>query len=151
MAIKSALELDSRSLRILKDMRSHPKKAKKGAMKGLWFAGKELEKDVKDKIKDRSTKTGRYYKYKGRRLRASAAGEYPANRSGNLRKSVGFDVLSSEDMEFGYRTSVDYGKYIEQGTKRMDKRPALDKTVQRKKIYILNIIGREIEKELSKL
>ena len=85
------LELDSKSKTILVNMRLNNEKAIKGAQKGLWYAGKSLEKEVKDKIKDKSEKTGRYYKYKGRNIQASAAGEYPANRSGNLRKSIGFE------------------------------------------------------------
>jgi HK97 gp10 family phage protein len=142
------LSIDSRSKRILRDLKRHPEKARKGSMKGLWAAGKFLQKETQKLIKDKSSKTGRTYKFKGKTHQASAAGEYPANRSGKLRKSVGFDVLDSEDMEFGYRDSVNYGKWLEDGTKKIKKRPALNRTVQDNKIKVLNIIGLEIEKEI---
>ncbi len=144
------LELDRKSQKILGDMRTSPKRAKKGAMKGLWYAGKELQREAQSKIKDRSGKTGKYYKYKGRNIRASAPGEYPANRSGGLRKSLGFEVLGSEDMEFGSRSTIKYGKYLERGTRKMRRRPFLENTVNNNKLDVLNIVGREIYKELIK-
>ncbi|MCK5602299.1 hypothetical protein KAR91_10530 [Candidatus Pacearchaeota archaeon] len=142
------LKIDRRSEQIVRNMRQHPERARKGSMKGLWFAGKALRKDLQSKIKDRSEKTGRYYLYKGRRLRASSPGEFPANRSGKLRKSVGFDVNNSEEMEFGYRDSVDYGKWLETKEPKRGGRAALKRIVEKNELKTLNIVGREIYKEI---
>jgi len=143
--------LDLKSNQILKKMRQHPERAKKGARKGLLYAGRYLQNEARVKIKDKSSKTGRIYTYRGRTHQASAPGEYPANRSGNLVKNIEFQILSSEKLEFGAKNGAPYAISLELGNKtgnRMKPRPFLDKTVQNNKLKILNIIGKEIEKEI---
>ncbi len=144
------VDIDRKSKIILINMSLNNNKAIIGAQKGLWYAGKQLQKEVKAKIKDKTGKSGKYYKYKGRQIQASAPGEYPANRSGNLRKSIGFEV-KGQNLEFGARTNAKYAKYLELGTRRMGKRPFLNRTVQKNKLEVANIVGREIEKELTRL
>jgi len=144
------LEITPQSNIILSNMSLNNEKAIKGAQKGLWYAGKMLQKEVKDKIKDRTKKTGEYYKYKGRRIQASAPYEYPANRSGNLRSSIGFEV-KGQDLHFGARNNAKYAKFLELGTRKMKERPFLNRTMQAKKNEVENIVGKEIEKELTRL
>ncbi len=142
--------LDRKSQKIFLNIGRHSEAARKGAMKGLWDAGKFAQKEIKERIKDKSEKTGRIYRYKGRTHQASAPGEYPANRSGTTRKGVGFEVHSSDALEIGYRSQVKWGKFLEEGTRIMKPRPALDRTVQKNKVKMANIIGREIYKEIIK-
>lgn len=143
------ISIDTKSQRILDNLKFHAKKAEKGAIKGLWFVGRDVINDIKSEIKDKEKKTGRVYVYKGRTHIASAAGEYPANRSGSLRKSMGFEVKGL-NLEIGARDSIDYGKYLEKGTKRMRPRPYIDRTFQKNRLKSLDIIGKEIEKEIKK-
>jgi HK97 gp10 family phage protein len=63
-----------------------------------------------------------------RRHRSSAPGESHANRSGMLRRSLGWKVNGSKSMEFGYgvdKPAPDYGKFVEDGTFKMKPRPSL--------------------------
>ena len=78
--------------------------------KGFWEIGKLVTSKLSNNIL-RTKKSGVMYKYKTRRLRASAAGEYPRNRSGFLRKSINFEVMSSTRMEIGL--SAPYAKYLQ--------------------------------------
>jgi len=143
-----SLSLEAKSEKILRSLSMHGKRAKKGAMKGFWYAGKDIQKTIQERIKDKSAKTGRFYLYKGRRHQASAPGEYPANRSGTLRKSIGFEVKTSESLIVGSRGNIKYPTFLELGTKKMSKRSYLDRTVKEKAIQVLNTVGREIEKEI---
>lgn len=61
--------------------------------------------------------------------RASAPGEYPASRSGNLVKSVGVD-LGNKQLVFG--EGVHYAKYLEHGTGKMEPRPHLKRSADDK-------------------
>ena len=76
------------SKKVLKKMQYNVRSVKIGAKKGLTYAGKFFLKIASDKIKDKSNKTGRFYLYKGKRIQASAAGEYYANRSGHARRNL---------------------------------------------------------------
>lgn len=81
----------------------------------------------------RGQKTGRFYAFQGRRVQASAPGETPAVRSGNLVNSlVSFTQRRADRIVGIARTNVTYAKYI----LRKDRpifRPALD---FHKKIFI---------------
>lgn len=116
------------------------------ARQSLYSIGKEMEKVVKDGIKN-PPKTGRTYRYRGRRYRASAPGQYPANRSGNLRRSVEFNVEGKKFVKVG--TDVEYGRFLEDGTRRMARRPFLE--LSRKKIgnRIPTICAQRIEKYIN--
>jgi len=143
------LSLESSSKAVLDDFKKQPRKAQVGGMRGLTFAGKMLRKETQKQIRDRSQKSGKLYKYKSRYIRASAPGEYPANRSGNLARSIGFDV-NGFNLYFGARNPAFYAKFLDKGTRKMRPRPFLDRTVQKEKLEVLKIVGREIERELQK-
>lgn len=98
-----------------------------GIRQGLFVTGKFLTKTTKKNI-SRSKKTGIYYKYKGRNKRASAEGEFPANRSGANRKSIQFLVKGKRKMIFG--ADMPYSKYLENGTKNMKSRNFLLRTIK---------------------
>lgn len=70
-------------------------------------------------------KTGRVYIINGRRHRASAPGQPPANRTGVLAKQVDYTVRSYHEMEFGDTNPAFYGVFLENGTRRMKRRPHL--------------------------
>ncbi len=72
-------------------------------------------------------RTGRVYTFRGRKHQASAPGEVPANRTGRLANSVDYEATGHHTMVFGERT--EYAKYLQEGTRRMAKRPHLDVAV----------------------
>lgn len=122
--------------------------ARHGMRKGLYELGKILTKTAKDGIKN-PPKTGRYYKYKKRRYRASAPGEYPANRSGTLRKSVVFSVKGYERMIFASGAgNAFYAKFLEKGTRKIKPRTFLEKAHKTNETKALQLIGKNIYQEI---
>ena len=112
---------------------------RRGIREGFYGLGFGMKKLAKENIL-KGPKTGRIYRIRGRRHQASAPGESPANLTGNLQRSVGFDVRGSDTMEFGYRVhgrgagSAAYGRRLELGGTsstgvRIAKRPNLAKVV----------------------
>lgn len=93
-------------------------------------------------------KTGRFYKFRGRPHRASAPGQPPADRSGDLRRTSGYRVYGSSKMEFGDR--MPYGKFLEEGTSKMRPRPHLKRTVREKSrdnfVTLSNTVHRGLER-----
>jgi hypothetical protein len=110
-----------------------------GIREGFFDLGKDL-KAVADKEILRKPKRGRTYLVRGpsgrrRRHVASAPGETHANLSGKLRRSMGWRVQGASSLEFGYGVGYqaapapDYAAFVEEGTRRMAKRPSLGNAV----------------------
>lgn len=114
-----------------------------GVRMGFYYSGKLATKYLQDNIKDTTAKTGLLYPYKKKTIRASASGEYVANRSGKLRKSVGFSVDSSEQLRFG--VGVEYAKYLAK-TRKMVEEPLKENREQ-----IQKIILEQIKKQKDKI
>ncbi len=105
--------------------------------KGFFALGKDLKITANREIL-RKPKSGRTYILRtrnGARRRhvASAPGETHANLSGKLRRSLSWQVSGSTQLEFGYGVGKDapvYGKFLENGTRRMDPRPSLANAIR---------------------
>lgn len=101
-------------------------------------------------------KTGRIYIRRdriGRRRRhqASAPGETHANLSGDLRKSLSFQIRGSDSMEFGYGVSgpkeaPPYAEWVEFGSTRMKARPSLRNAIRAEQGNTIKHFEREIIK-----
>jgi len=108
-------------------------KTRRALRQGMYRIGKDLESTLKRDIL-KKPKSGRTYTYRtagGRRRKhiASAAGETVANRSGNYRRSVGFQI-GHDKLEFG--AGAEYAGFLENGTHRMAARPSLKNTIKAK-------------------
>jgi len=159
------LTLDPKSRRGLIAIKEMNKRTLQGIRSAFFDIGKDLTKDTQASIMDKN-KHGHLYRVKVRGIsrwhRASAPGEAPANLTGKLRKSTGFEVRGSDQMEFGYRggkKGVDYGIYLELGTKkgakagrewRMAPRPALEMAVMKNQGNMQSKFENLINKSLSK-
>ena len=141
-----SMTINHQSRQVLIDLSKHDVVIKQGVRRGLYFAGKQLIRTASKGI-IKPPKTGKYYKYKGRRIRASAQGEYPSNRSGLLRRGLGFDVKGFEELEFGDTTA--YAGYVELKKGNKGGRPYLKKSVEKNKDVVLNLIADNINKELG--
>lgn len=117
-----------------------------GVRKALYEIGKLVEKETKKGIL-KPPKTGRYYKYKSRRKRASKPGEYPANRSGTLRRSINFKVNGSKNVIIG--AEAPYGVYLEEGTEKMERRKLLGFTIGKHRNKIKDIVIKNVNSELK--
>ena len=123
-----------------------------------WFGlGQQLRKSANSEIL-RKPKGGKTYIVRGpsgrkRRHVASAPGETHANRSGTLRKSIGWKVRGTDQMDFGYGIvsaktagkAPKYDAWVEFGTRRMAPRPSLanaivgaDTVLQREWTHAMN-------------
>lgn len=110
------------------------KHSKRGIRQGFYQLGSDLRNSVRKDVLSKQGKTGRVYVVNrgGRRLRhrASAPGEFSANLSGRMRRSAGFKVRGSKQLDFGF--GEEHAKYQEDGTSRMRARPNLGKTVKKR-------------------
>lgn len=105
------------------------------SLRQAWFkVGADLKTKANKEIL-RKPKSGRVYMIRtrsGKRIhRASPPGDYHANRSGKLRRSLGWKVRG-RDLYFGYgltRPAPDYDDFVELGTSKMAARPSLGNTV----------------------
>ena len=128
------------TIEFLSQIPKHDEMMRRGIRHAFYNIGKENTRYTREIIK-RGPKTGRLYHIPGRkrRHRASAPGEAPANLTGTLRKRVGFDVKGTDQMEFG--DQIFYGKFLEEGTKRMKPRPHLKKAVDHNTAYAERELG----------
>jgi phage gpG-like protein len=82
----------------------------RGIQKGNTAIAKKLVKTARAGIR-KPPKTGRVYTINGRTHRASAQGQYPANFTGDLQKSVHFE---ENDLEFGFGADTKYAPILQQ-------------------------------------
>ncbi len=88
----------------------------------LRFAAKDMEKEYKKRILS-PPKTGRIYHRKHGRHQASRAGEFPANETGALARSV---RSNSNATEASVGTNMFYSKFLREGTRKMARRRMAD-------------------------
>lgn len=107
--------------------------------KTAYQSGKILLSWIKQDMKQ--PKTGRAYKsyfgvkgkYKQARfITASAPSETPAIRTGNFRKSIDFTVIGNTKLEWGSGkgTATEYASALEFGTKKMQARQPLQRSMK---------------------
>jgi phage gpG-like protein len=88
-------------------------------------------------------RTGRIYRVAGTKQKytASHAGEPPAVRTGRLRNSIRFIMLSKgSHVEGAVGTDVEYAPYLEFGTSKMAPRRFLGVTFEQERIRIFSIL-----------
>lgn len=134
------------------NLRDQPRRVMGAIRRGLYAFGKELTKTAKDGIL-KGPKSGRVYKVRGRRVRRSAPGEYPANQTGNLRSAINFDVKGADELTFGAREEgskrkANYAKFLEHGTQRMRARPFLARPIKEKTQDGVKFLQNEVSKVL---
>lgn len=70
----------------------------------------------------------------GQRFRRSAPGQMPSLETGNLRRSVNYEVRGAVEMEVGAgdgSSDFEYARYLEEGTEHIAPRPYIEPTVNR--------------------
>ena len=118
----------------------------------FWFAlGKTLTKSFNQAVLAKP-RAGRVYKVRRgkttRRHVASRPGETPANLSGNYRKSIGYQIRGTMEMQFG--NSAEYAGFLENGTSRMAERPGLGNAVDDTEGEALQDASNILERELTR-
>ena len=151
------IKVDPDNLRAEIAIKGLSKLTQRGLNQAFFDIGKDLKKTADTLIKDKTKKTGRVYivRLNGRlhRHQASAPGESPANLTGKLRKSLGYVVSGSNRIDFGAGgrdSKVNYAKDLEQGTRKILKRPYLISSITaNERNFEKHIISR-LEKEFKK-
>lgn len=100
------IKVNKRSTEALVHIQKAPEKTRAGIKTALYEMGAKVKRNLRRDIRKTSTKTGRMYG----NHQASASGEFPANETGRLLKSVDYTARPME-MEFG--TNTPYAKYLE--------------------------------------
>lgn len=122
---------------------------KKGIRQGFYNVGKLLKSSANKDILAKD-KTGKVYRIRRgkviRNHRASAHGQTFANLSGAARRTLGFDVVGSDHLEFGFRQNAEtfYTKILETSLNR----PAIGNAVQKEQGNTIMIMERETKKAL---
>jgi len=148
------LEEASSNKDILLSLENIDENTRQGIRQGFFRLGRLLQMNLRKEVIKRN-RTGRIYRNgrtktgRLRRHRASAAGETPANRSGNYRKNIGFQIKGSETMEFGIRDGAPYAEFLEDGTKKMDARPGVGNTVKSTEKDAQRFFDSSLEAELT--
>lgn len=109
-------------------------------------SGATIQKHVRTLMK-KTPKTGRAYKVGNKIHIASSPLNAPAILSGKLAQSTEFQA-SGSNLEIGY--TVEYGKYLELGTQKMAKRPALLPAIQTHTKTIHKNLNKEFNNLLEK-
>lgn len=85
---------------------------KRAILRGNKVIGKKMISVIKRGIRT-GPRTGRIYKFRGKKIRSSAAGEYPKNRTGALAKSINFTVANATKLEVGSKNIL-YAPILQQ-------------------------------------
>jgi len=97
----------------------------------------------------RGKKSGIVYISGGKAHRSSAPGEAPAVDSGELLRSIVFDVRGME-MEIGAEAGAPYAELLEEGTSKMKARPFLEPAIEEHRDAIISAVGKDVIKAMGK-
>ena len=146
MSIKISIIERGETGKVLVDIGDIKNRFDQGIRDAFFDQGDRNVKYARKEILKRN-KTGRLYMIKGKLHRASAPGEFPANLTGKLRKGINYKVRGSNSMEFGDR--VNYGKYLELGTKKMEPREHIVRTVEERSVDFRNALQYHVDKRVK--
>lgn len=114
-----------------------------GARRGLDKFAKKIRKVTQDGIKN-PPKTG--IKYPSLRVRSSRAGEYPANQTGKLRRSISYQLVGNQKAFVG--STIYYSNYLAFGTRYMAKRAFIGTAIKANMQIGYDMISEEINKAI---
>lgn len=123
--------------RVYKKIRDLDNLTKRAIRQGWFRLGDDWRRTANRQILAKD-KTGKVYRVRGpsgrrRRHRSSSEGQSHANIRGKLRRSLGWKVRGSSELEVGYGVSgqaPEYGEYLEFGTRRMKPRPSIQNAIR---------------------
>lgn len=145
----ASIKIDSASKKVLVKI-GRIDKSLNTQLRNSWYQSGKLLKATASRNILKKPKSGKTYVLRdraGRRRRhvASAPGESWANLSGTARKGLFFKVVSAKKMKFGNK-DVYYARFLEDGTKKMDARPAHLISIKQNKKNIFRILRKNTRK-----
>lgn len=145
---ENGFKITVNSQKVLIALGQAPERFMSASRKSLYEAGTTLFNEISKGILY-TEKHGVYYKYKRTFIRASAPGEFTANRSGKLRRSYDFKVDGFRSMRFG--SALDYALYTELGTANMSPRYNIKQGIEKSNASVLNTMRQNLDEELKNL
>jgi hypothetical protein len=113
---------------------------KRAVRQGMFKWARDLKSTANKDILAKD-KTGRIYRIRLpsgriRRHQSSAPGETHANLTGRLRRTIGWNVVASDRLEFGYgldrvKEVPEYAQWVEFGSSRMAPRPSIQNSINK--------------------
>ena len=143
MSIKLSIEGGDNGFRFYDSAKNLAANTHFGIEKAFWQSGKDITAEFSKQVLAK-TKTGRLYIIRKRKHRASAAGETPANITGNYRKSIGFIVNQGTTPQLTIGNSAEYAGFLELGTSRMRPRPGLRNSISASERDIIRNLSTDI-------
>lgn len=137
----------SRTKTTLKDITEAENYFTKGLRKALFEIGLNGLKENARKINN-DNRTGKVYFVNDIPHTASSAGQSPSNRTGKLKRGYGYHVRKYDEVEIG--NIVNYAKFLELGTRRIEKRPTLVRTMTEQAFWAWNIISETTDNAIKR-
>lgn len=123
--------------RTIRDITESEHRFTKSLRKALFEIGFNGMKENARKINNEN-RTGKVYFVNDIPHTASSAGQSPSNRTGKLKKGFGYHVRTYDEVEIG--NVVKYAQFLELGTRRIEKRPTLVRTMNEQAFWAWTII-----------
>ena len=149
--------LNPQSLAALKSLKGLAKFTRRGITSAMFEIGKDLRSTSRKKMQEPKHGHESIIRVRGRLPRrhiASAPGEAPAIRTGNLNVSVATEIHGGFDLKFGAGNNekVIYARYLELGnkTRNLKPRPFLKPSIDENDKNIRERVLRGIKKYVEK-
>ena len=153
------LSFDSRPENVVAIKRIHliREHTQRGMRQALFAVGKDYIDTANTNILARP-RSGRVYRIRSgsggrtRKHTASRPGESHANMTGALRRSMGWKVRGSRQLEFGYgatQATTDYARRIELGGGNIKPRPSLRIAIKQNRRNTMNNIERHARRSFG--
>ena len=139
---KELTKLNAKLNKIGKELESAGKEFSNPVTRELVIGANEIRNTIILSMRN-TPQTGRKYRRgkSGGIHIASSPGNPPAIDSGELLRSIVYDVRDME-VEIGNEAGAPYGRFLEEGTKKMEARPWLAPAVEKHKDPIINSVGK---------
>ena len=131
-----------------RDLKEFGDQIKRGSDKGLVASALLVQNRARQLIQ-KGPKSGRWYKRRSIRHRASAPGEAPATDTGTLVRNVVADP-QPENSSISIHSRAAYSFFLELGTRLMAARPFLVRALREMADQIKNTIARFIKAEIGR-
>lgn len=118
-----------------------------GLRNALFEIGLDASRSLSDSINNNGH-TGRTYFISGTPHIASAPGEFPANRTSRLKKSMNYIVRGTREVEWGSESP--YALFLEEGTENMQPRAFIRATQQSRGAHHAQMLNLGVDDEIKR-
>jgi len=131
---------------VFKILLDAPEKSKSASRQSLRQIGMLLKKDIKSDMN--KGKSGIKW---GRNRRSGADDEGVRRQTGKLSNSTDYKVSGYNNLEIGFDSSVDYGKFVEFGSKRMGAKKPIINAINRKSNNMQSTYSKNVSRIFDKV